>query len=428
MNIEIADDGAGNDISKAAQTGVNTNKTYYFWGQEGYTAKDSDFTAEEDQYRGKFLAANTTINVPDKATGKWILWIKTEDNAGNTKTESKLIDLGEETPVIIVEDLEAGTMNFYTVENEKQEKYTAGTFTNKNVKMSLVTRDFTKDKVSKETYSITRISKDGKNESYKILAKATNGNYEEKTAEEGAKYTEEIILTEDGIYTITVSTTSSVDTTKTSTRQYLVKVDKTAPVITINTTENNGIKINVEDAKYGSGLNASATRFIWARIDRNSQDNVTTSVNKVLGNTNMTAKEYVESMLQNKSKLEGQGIYLTEVEAGEKIEIPKVAGKYVLYVYAEDKIGNSSIETSKEITVDKTEEETVNPADNTEKETEKTEEKQETSKETGKNTDKTTASKEIPNTGKATGIIAIIGGAVAIAVVAYKKYKKYKKI
>ena len=424
MSIEIADNGGEGNISKTAQTGVNANKTYYFWGEEGYTAKDSDFTAQEDQYRGKFLTANTTINVPDKATGKWVLWIKTEDKVGNVKTENKLVDLGENNSEVIVNNLEAGTMNFYTVENENQQTYTAGTFTTKNVKMSLVTRDFAKDKISKETYKIARISKDGKNESYKLLAK-TGENFEEKTAEEGKEYTEEVMLTEDGIYTITVSTTSSIDTSKTSTRQYLVKIDKTAPAITINSTENNGLKLNIEDAKYGVGLNASATRFIWARIDKDSNENVIASVNKVLANANMTAKDYLEAMLQNKAKLEQQGIYLAEVEAGEKLELPRVAGKYALYVYAEDKLGNSSIETSKEITVDKTEEETVNPADNTEIETE---EKQEPSKEAGKNTDKTTANKEIPNTGKTTGIIAIIGVAVAVAFVSYKKYMKYKKI
>ena len=421
MSIEIADNGGEGNISKTAQTGVNANKTYYFWGEEGYTAKDSDFTAQEDQYRGKFLTANTTINVPDKATGKWVLWIKTEDKVGNVKTENKLVDLGENNSEVIVNNLEAGTMNFYTVENENQQTYTAGTFTTKNVKMSLVTRDFAKDKISKETYKIARISKDGKNESYKLLAK-TGENFEEKTAEEGKEYTEEVMLTEDGIYTITVSTTSSIDTSKTSTRQYLVKIDKTAPVITINSTENNGLKLNIEDAKYGVGLNASATRFIWARIDKDSNENVTASVNKVLANANMTAKDYLEAMLQNKAKLEQQGIYLAEVEAGEKLELPKVAGKYALYVYAEDKLGNGSIETSKEIKVEKTEEDSSDSIDDNGNPT------KDTTKDSGKTTDKTTASKEIPNTGKATGIIAIIGVAVAVAFVSYKKYMKYKKI
>ena len=230
------------------------------------------------------------------------------------------------------------------------------------------------------------------------------------------------MLTEDGIYTITVSTTSSIDTSKTSTRQYLVKIDKTAPVITINSTENNGLKLNIEDAKYGVGLNASATRFIWARIDKDSNENVTASVNKVLANANMTAKDYLEAMLQNKAKLEQQGIYLAEVEAGEKLELPKVAGKYALYVYAEDKLGNGSIETSKEIKVEKTEEDSSDSIDDNGNPT------KDTTKDSGKTTDKTTASKEIPNTGKATGIIAIIGVAVAVAFVSYKKYMKYKKI
>lgn len=270
---------------------VNSYKSAsYAWAKEG---------EEPTTYKNlsiQSLMNGTTIDFDSdiKDNAKYNLYIKTIDtneNTNITKSESFYVANKVENP---------GTIGF-KLNDESGKEYLEKTYTNKNVFVYI--KDQGKDDfggIIQNTYSIQKDSKT-------IV---------------GDNTTESTVLKDSGKYTISLKTTNSIGAIKY--QNYEVWIDKDKPVVSFTgvgeITESITVEIE-DDGICKSEINIDTLKYYWTRSDK------TPSLQDFEGTT--------ENGLRGKI-----------ADTNSSIRIPSnVSGKWHLWVYAEDNVGNSTLET-----------------------------------------------------------------------------------
>ena len=311
-------------------SGVNVDSLRYYWTRGKDTPTKEDFEGnDENGYRGKITSTSSIVETPNDVSGIWYLWIYAEDNVGNVTIKSNVKIDGGNVSYVDNEAPIAGTLKL-TELAEIEKPYEENTFTKESIRVELLNGYDADSGIKSNTYSIL---KDGK--------------------EYASNLTEETILTEHGIYTAIVTTIDNQDNE--STREYIIKIDKEGPkvIYTITNKEdysmNKQVQVTIEDGE-GSGVNENKTVFKWIGFMPNEYDSIDEVVKKINEYKNIYGEsEYIE-------KLEEIGIIIQNQQfSKDVINTPKgVTGKYYLYVYTEDNVGNVVTELSEELKLDNT--------------------------------------------------------------------------
>jgi len=268
-------------------------KLYYAWAKEGETPET--YTAFNN---------GETITLKNK-TGKYILWIKTVDAQGTESIiKSKVFHVAGAITNM-------GDMIF-KYENESGDNYTPGTYSNKSIYLKLGTPS-TDDYGGKVTST------------YKITKKVTGGS----EIVIGNYTNESTVLIQDGEYTVTMTSTSALGAS--SSKTYIVKIDRTGPSVTFTgvndygTTGRIGVTIK-EDGQSNSGIDIENCRYYWTRNDKTP-----------------TYDDFFGIM---------DGKYRGKVSsANSTINTPAgESGIWCLWILAQDKVGNYTI--TKSITIE----------------------------------------------------------------------------
>jgi hypothetical protein len=309
----------------------------YLWTKNP-SLKEADVTkadfygAGEGTYKGSIkITSNSsttaTIKLPeeDGYSGNWYLWVYAEDNAGNVviKAESTVVS-GDNTQGTDREAPIAGEINATYVDGTETKEYkfnkntegsNEGSYTNSSVTVTLTNGYDSYSAIKSNTATIKKGSS---------IVKTISTD-------------EKCELTEDGTYTITVTTIDGSTNQNKSTATYIVKIDKTAPTITITKADSyeidkyataHKVKINVADT--ASGVNTSTLKYAWVESSK-------------LG------KSVTQEILKTAM---GSGTKFTN---GDTISTPSgKTGIYELIVYAEDNCGNGKYENFGEFKLDNT--------------------------------------------------------------------------
>lgn len=283
-------------ISVTDTTGL-ANTIYYEWGKVGDPAP-IDYT--------KSVEDGGTVQLTE-VTGEYILYVKTIDEDGNINlSQSEVFHLAGSVTT-------PGKMEFR--ENTAEGKiYEPNSFTKENIYMKVTDQGSTEHGGTVETtYQIKRIT--GEQE---IVV--------------GEKTKESTVLTKEGIYQVTMTSTSELGGTTAKT--YSIKIDKTAPMVRFTgledyqTTGEIGVSIT-DEGEAQSGLAMNTLRYYWTR------------------NANKPTKEdfYGDS---------GEAGYRGEITSSStSISAPKnVSGIWFLWIYAEDKVQNVAIKSNVKIDSD----------------------------------------------------------------------------
>ena len=321
IQVTITDEGT-------AQTGVKEETLRYYWTNGNYKPGKEDFEGESQEgYKGKIEGTKAVIKTPKNESGIWVLWVYAEDQVGNVTIKQERT-IGDNDTVIDNQAPVAGKLEITTLEeNEEEKEYKTektqdeqkeeGENTNKDIKL-LPGYDSISG-VKSNTYKVEKEN----GEKIKI---------EGKTEFEG-----EITLTEHGIYKATVTTIDKAQGQNTSTRQYIIKIDKEGPKVTYENTENgeNGSKESIEKVKVRptvvdeAGVENSALKYSWVKFESVEKYNEFQKAEK-------TIEKLKEKMGEGKTFSNGE-----EISSPENIE-----GIYSLFVYAKDKLGNESVSYS----------------------------------------------------------------------------------
>lgn len=311
-------------------SGVNVDSLRYYWTRGKDTPTKEDFEGnDENGYRGKLNSSTSTVRTPSDVSGIWYLWIYAEDNVGNVAIKSNVKIEGGNVSYIDNEPPIAGTLRL-TELTEPEREYVPDTYTKESVKIQLLNGYDADSGVKSNTYDIY---KDG------TLYKSD--------------LIDETILTEHGKYTAIVTTVDNQDNE--SKREYIIKIDKKAPIISYEITNledysmNKEVKVTIDDGE-NSGINENKIVFKWIGFMPNEYDSIGTVVNKINEYKDTYGTEnYVE-------KLREIGIVILDQSySKDAIDTPKGAtGVYYLYVYAEDNVGNVVTELSEELKLDNT--------------------------------------------------------------------------
>lgn len=283
-------------ISVTDTTGL-ANTIYYEWGKVG-EHKPEEYT--------KVAQVGETLTLTD-VTGDYILYVKTVDEDGNINySQSEVFHVAGRVT-------SPGKMEFRenTVEGKT---YEPDLFTKENIYMKVVDQGSTEYGGEVETtYQIKRIT----------------GGQEIVV---GEKTKESTVLTKEGIYQVTMTSTSELGATTSET--YSIKIDKTAPEVHFNgledyqTTGKIGVVVT-DQGEAQSGLAMNTLRYYWTR------------------NANKPSKEdfYGDS---------GEVGYRGELSSSStSISAPKnVSGIWFLWIYAEDQVQNVAIKSNVKIDSD----------------------------------------------------------------------------
>lgn len=323
IQVTITDEGT-------AQTGVKEETLRYYWTNGNYKPGKEDFEGESQEgYKGKIEGTKAVIKTPKNESGIWVLWVYAEDQVGNVTIKQERT-IGDNDTVIDNQAPVAGKLEITTLEENGEEKEyktektqdeqkEEGENTNKDIKIKLLPGYDSISGVKSNTYEVEKEN----GEKIKI---------EGKTEFEG-----EITLTEHGIYKATVTTIDKAQGQNTSTRQYIIKIDKEGPKVTYENTENgeNGSKESIEKVKVRptvvdeAGVENSALKYSWVKFESVEKYNEFQKAEK-------TIEKLKEKMGEGKTFSNGE-----EISSPENIE-----GIYSLFVYAKDKLGNESVSYS----------------------------------------------------------------------------------
>ena len=323
IQVTITDEGT-------AQTGVKEETLRYYWTNGNYKPGKEDFEGESQEgYKGKIEGTKAVIKTPKNESGIWVLWVYAEDQVGNVTIKQERT-IGDNDTVIDNQAPVAGKLEITTLEENGEEKEyktektqdeqkEEGENTNKDIKIKLLPGYDSISGVKSNTYKVEKEN----GEKIKI---------EGKTEFEG-----EITLTEHGIYKATVTTIDKAQGQNTSTRQYIIKIDKEGPKVTYENTENgeNGSKESIEKVKVRptvvdeAGVENSALKYSWVKFESVEKYNEFQKAEK-------TIEKLKEKMGEGKTFSNGE-----EISSPENIE-----GIYSLFVYAKDKLGNESVSYS----------------------------------------------------------------------------------
>ena len=315
IQVQIIDEGI-------CVSGVNESTLKYYWTRSKNTPTKDNFEGEENEYRGTISSASSIIKGPSDVSGIWYLWVYAEDNAGNACIKSNVKIEGGNVSYVDNDPPVAGTIKM-TEETEEKKAYEEGTFTKESVRIELLNGYDADSGVKSNTYSIKKNGSTYRN-----------------------NLTEDFVLTEHGIYTVTVTTVDNQNNK--STREYTIKIDKEGPEITFSITNENDysmskeVQITLDDKNY-SGVNESKTTYKWIGYNPYIYESFE-EVQEIM--------KYVTDV----NELAEMGIY---VESGKvvnnKVTTPeKATGIYYLFVTAEDNLGNTSTKTSGGLKLDNT--------------------------------------------------------------------------
>ena len=387
IKVEIDDNGnaENSEISNPAQTGINNDNLRYYWTSGGHAPSKNEFFEAEDNYRGKITSLTQNISTPEGVSGIWVLWVYAEDNVGQY-TISQNRTSGDNDTVVDNEAPIAGTIDMFTIEEtneETKEIYSNDTFTNKNVKLELKAGYDANTGISSNTYKIV---KDGNaSNTFKAIWNGANGA-EEHTIDGLRDYTTDMILTDTGVYTITVTTKDNATTPHTATNTYKVKIDKVAPIITANPeydteyAKQHKVTMNITEPETESGVKYNKTKFVWVGFDITKfngedtvfNDDVEGLINEQFeltgtGETgtgtrtvDFVTKVFQDSAKEKIEKLNEKGIFIVPVKSidvTENTEVPTpdgLTGRFHLLTYAEDNVGNSKVQYTRRFNLDNT--------------------------------------------------------------------------
>lgn len=335
IGVTINDDGI-------CSSGLKEDTMKYYWTRSPKQPNKTDFEGNQNnEYIGKINNTTSNIKIPNNVSGIWYLWIYAEDNAGNIaiKSNVKIEDSGNVSYV----DNEAPTAGSLEIKinnqegkeysiTEKEEDETTileGEFTNENLYIKLLKGYDADSGVKTNTYSIIRLN--------------DNTSF-------GNSITSDITLTEHGKYEITVTTVDNNNNS--STRKYIVNIDTKGPDVTFSNTENgeNGSQESVKSIKVRptvtdeSGIAEDKLRYSWVKFE---------------------SLEEFEDLKQKENSLEilkeKMGENSKTFRNGEEIPSPEnINGIYSLFIYAEDTLGNASINYSEYYTFNLRNEENQN--------------------------------------------------------------------
>lgn len=306
-----------------SQAGVNIETARYYWTRNDKTpTKEDFFGTEEGGFRGKITNTSEKINLPEKVSGIWCLWIYVEDNVGNVSIKNNIkIDSDGNISYIDNEKPVAGEMTLK--ENNKEgNDYTPGTFTKNDIYMNLQNGYDADSGVKTNTYTIKK------------------NNQTIKSSQTG-----ENTITEHGIYNIIVTTTDNKENE--ATREYEVKIDKKGPQIKFIPGGNNEyaktheVEIQITEGTEESGVNANKTKAKWIHYfgeEEKTREEIINKIEEIKNNNeNITEEELIE-------KLKQENIEIIDTEiTNSKVKTPEgETGEYYLYVTAEDLVGNTS--------------------------------------------------------------------------------------
>ena len=363
LTVNVAD----NNGVAIAQTGVDSSSLRYYWVQGFY--EPENFDEAKDEYRGRFTNGST-LSAPD-GSGIWVLWIYAKDNAGNIVKDKSIERENNNQTVSDQEVTKAGRLQIVKVDGESEEGYQAAVtekytlngeaienveqeeaeYTNQNVKLKLIPAYDKETGIAQNSYTITR---DG-----------TTVKINDETT-----FTGEVTLVPHGTYIATVTTKDNAGNEKV--REYTIKIDKNGPQIAFtpngNTTfaKEHEVSVSITDDKSTTEIgtiNESATKYVWVGYNPEKFENISDGIEKIkeiIDNDEISLKELLATMTTEdvKNSLENFGIYVIPTTASESLKTPEgKTGKFVLFVYAEDSLGNASEfdkAYSKEFSIDNT--------------------------------------------------------------------------
>lgn len=312
-------------------SGVNTNSLKYYWTRSTKTPTKTDFEGNtENGYRGTLSSASSVVKTPKDVSGIWYLWICAEDNVGNVSIKSNVKIDGGNISYIDNEAPIAGTLKLTEIieGTEGTKTYTENTYTKNSVKIELLNGYDADSGVKSNTYSIM---KDGRN--YK-----TN-------------LTQETVLTEQGIYTAVVITTDNQNNQ--ATRSYTIKIDKEGPEVRVTATNSSDyskkkeVQVSISDGE--SGVDTTKTVFKWMGYNPEQYESIEKVVAKIKELQESAGENYVAELAKIGIVIKDQ-----QVDTGEISTPENVTGIYHLYIIAEDKVGNKTIQISDGLKLDNT--------------------------------------------------------------------------
>lgn len=323
IQVKITDDGICN-------SDVNQEKLRYYWTRSKDTPNKGDFEGEHNEYRGTINSVSSIIRGPSDVSGIWYLWVYAEDNAGNASIQGNVKIEGGNISYIDTEAPIAGTLKM-TEETEEKKDYVEGTYTKESVRIKLLSGYDADSGIKSNTYSI----------------KKNQATYK-------TNLTADTVLTEDGIYTVTVTTIDNQNNQ--STREYTIKIDKNSPTVVASVTNKEDysrqkqLQIKIDDGN-GSGVNSSKTLLKWIGYNPNCYDDIE-AVKQIISEMEGTLED------ENKIKaLEKLGIFIQNQEMNNTnlITTPERAtGIYCLVIQTQDNIGNETIWMSEPLKLDNT--------------------------------------------------------------------------
>lgn len=274
-----------------------TTSIYYAWAKEGEEPQDNDY---------KKTSFDTKITLTG-VNGNYVLWIKTVDEDGNISiTKSNVFHLAGK--VENVSDV------IFKNNTEDGEDYEPDTFTKDNVYLKLKNPNSVENGINvTSTYKIVKIEKNG----------------EEITV--GPETNESTILVNEGKYRVEVISKNEMGAI--GTKQYIVKIDKTAPDVSFTGNDDyqttGKITVNITDKGIDqSGINLQTARYYWTRNDKTP-----------------TQSDFYGT--------EEGGFRGSINGANQTLALPKgVSGIWCLWICVEDSVGNVMIKSNITITSD----------------------------------------------------------------------------
>ena len=344
LKVDVAD----NEGIEDARSGLNEESLRYYWVQ-GFV-EPQDFDEAEDEYRGKFT--NGSVITAPSGSGIWVLWIYAEDNAGNIVKDKSIIRDNSNQTVSDNEVTKVGTLEIKKSNGQNYRPAIEGEegeaeYTNLNLDVKILAGYDKENGVVSNTYKIkkdgTTLEIDGKDE-----------------------FDGEVTLNEHGTYVATVTTVDGAGNT--ATKVYTMKIDQNGPVINFepdgNTTfaKQHEVEVSITDDKTTTEIgtiNTSATKYVWIGYNDETEtiDTIRDRLYQYIQSKMIVEGEFVEEISDTDSiaELENIGIYVIPTTVSNKVKTPEgKTGKYVLYVYAEDSLGNSTLKASKEFSIDNT--------------------------------------------------------------------------
>ena len=312
------------DENQICNSGINIENCRFYWTRNDKTPEYDDFFGTLDgKYRGQLTSTSTIISTPAGESGMWCLWILAEDKLGNY-TISNSIEIHDDGNISRLDNTNPIPGSLYmTEQTDEKTEYESGKYTKESINIELQNGYDADSGVKSNTYTIVK-----------------NGSTYE------TNLSDDIVLTEHGKYIVTVTTVDNNNNS--ATREYQIYIDKKAPLVTFipngltDYAKKQEVEVVIDDEEY-SGINNNSIITKWIGYNPSNYNNIE-EVLQEIGNID-------DIDIEN---LEDKGIYVVDTNLeNNKVTTPENAtGKFHLYVYVEDNVGNSTKVISNEYSLD----------------------------------------------------------------------------